>query len=296
MPDSTLPTWASIVADRIFRTVNTRQYHLGLAICRHWRTLYTQLHGVVHPRRTDVRQAGSKERAGCIQAATAEHTVLNISSFGQPGCAVRCNFGMRRRQIVVQIAAMIVAGFFSAGLGWVAGDLRPVPTLAALDTIDDQANSETVMATVVGSAELTLSKAISEQAAPVSENTEPEADRDSNARYFNGRPIRPVRTMTMIVTAYSPDARSCGQFADGITASGYSVWTNGMKMAAADSSMLPLGSLISVPGYDGGNVVPVLDRGGAIKGSRLDMLYATHKEARKWGVKRLQVTIWEYAD
>jgi 3D (Asp-Asp-Asp) domain-containing protein len=115
-------------------------------------------------------------------------------------------------------------------------------------------------------------------------------------RYFNGRPIRPVRTMTMIVTAYSPDERSCGKWADGITASGYSVWTNGMKLVAADTRILPFGSLLSIPGYDHENVVPVLDRGGAIKGKRLDVLYPTHERALRWGVQELEVTVWDYAD
>ena len=122
------------------------------------------------------------------------------------------------------------------------------------------------------------------------------ADDDANIRYFNGRPVRPARTMTMVVTAYSPDERSCGKFADNITASGYSVWTNGMKLVAADTTILPFGTLVSIPGYDDGNVVPVLDRGGAIKGNRLDVLYPTHEIALRWGVQELEVTVWEYAD
>ena len=40
---------------------------------------------------------------------------------------------------------------------------------------------------------------------------------------FDHRPIRPVRTQVMKTTAYSPDERSCGKWADGITASGKSV-------------------------------------------------------------------------
>lgn len=113
---------------------------------------------------------------------------------------------------------------------------------------------------------------------------------------FNGRPIRVARTIRMHVTAYSPDERSCGKWADGITASGASVWTNGMKLVAADTRLLPFGSIVSVPGYHGGKPVPVLDRGGAIKGHRLDVLYPTHEIARRWGNQWLQVTVWEYAD
>ena len=100
----------------------------------------------------------------------------------------------------------------------------------------------------------------------------------------------------MRVTAYSPDHRSCGIHADGITASGYSVEANGGRLVAADRRLFPFGSLLTVPGYAGGQVVPVLDRGGAIKGSRLDVLYPTHDIARRWGVRHLDVTVWEYAD
>ncbi|MEE9403279.1 MAG: 3D domain-containing protein [Algisphaera sp.] len=118
----------------------------------------------------------------------------------------------------------------------------------------------------------------------------------ADAPTFDGRPLRAVKTLRMLTTAYSPDARSCGKWADGVTASGYSVWTNGMKLVAADTKLLPFGTIISIPGYHGGKPVPVLDRGGRIKGSRLDLLYPTHEIALKWGAQRLDVTVWEYAD
>lgn len=115
-------------------------------------------------------------------------------------------------------------------------------------------------------------------------------------RYFDGRPIRAVKTMWMTVTAYSPDERSCDDSADGYTATNHSVWTNAMRLVAADTNLLPFGSMLTVPGYAEGEVVPVLDRGGAIKGRRLDVLYPTHEIARRWGRQRLQVTVWEFAD
>ena len=115
-------------------------------------------------------------------------------------------------------------------------------------------------------------------------------------KWFNGRPVRPARTITMVVTAYTPDEISCGDSADGITSSNHSVWTNGMRLVAADSRVLPLGSIVSVPGYAENAIVPVLDRGGKIKGNRLDVLYADNPTARKWGKKTLKVTVWEYAD
>ncbi len=115
-------------------------------------------------------------------------------------------------------------------------------------------------------------------------------------RWFDGRKVRPVRTVWMRVTAYSPDARSCGKFADGRTATMHSVWTNAMRLVAADPKVLPYGSIISVPGYADGEIVPVLDCGGAIKGMRLDVLMPTHAIARKWGVRDIPVTIWVYDD
>lgn len=136
--------------------------------------------------------------------------------------------------------------------------------------------------------------------AGTSRSTEADGDRIRAAlvglREFNGRPVRAAYTIRMRVTAYSPDERSCGASADGITASGYSVFTNGGALVAADPRVLPLGSLVSIPGYDGGAVVPVLDVGGAIKGNRLDVLYPTHEVAMQWGVRDLEVTVWEYAD
>lgn len=128
------------------------------------------------------------------------------------------------------------------------------------------------------------------------EPAEPAEQWSPDTRWFNGRPVRPARTIRMLVTAYSPDHRSCAPFDDGLTASLHSVWTNNMRLVAADSRVLPLGSIITVPGYANEQIVPVLDRGGAIKGNRLDVLYPTHNRALRWGKKWLDITVWEYAD
>ncbi len=127
------------------------------------------------------------------------------------------------------------------------------------------------------------------------ETREIELGKDTPILYFDGKPVRPVRTMTMEVTGYSPDARSCAPFDDGITASGKSVWTNGMKLIAADKRF-KFGSLMSVPGYNGNKPTPVLDRGGAIKGNKLDLLFPTHEIARQWGRQKVTVTLWDYLE
>jgi 3D (Asp-Asp-Asp) domain-containing protein len=112
-------------------------------------------------------------------------------------------------------------------------------------------------------------------------------------RWFGDRLVQSVGTRRMRVTAYSPDERSCAPFADNITASGCSVWTNGMCLVAADTSVLPFDTLLTVPGYADGRIAVVADRGGRIKGDRLDVLMATHEQALEWGVQELDVTIWE---
>ena len=131
-------------------------------------------------------------------------------------------------------------------------------------------------------------------APPTVKPASPVADEDVTT--FNNRPVRAVRTMRMLVTAYCPGACCCGKHDDGRTAAGYSVWTNRGKLVAADTRLLPFGSIISVPGYDSDRVVPVLDVGAKIKGHRLDLLMPTHREAQKWGKKWLTVTVYEYAD
>jgi 3D (Asp-Asp-Asp) domain-containing protein len=112
---------------------------------------------------------------------------------------------------------------------------------------------------------------------------------------FDHRPIRPVKTRTMKTTAYSPDERSCGKWADGITASGKSVWMNGGRLVAADRK-IPYGTILTIPGYNGGKPVQVWDRGGKIKGNRLDLLYPTHEIALQWGVQDLPVVFWEFVE
>ncbi len=113
---------------------------------------------------------------------------------------------------------------------------------------------------------------------------------------YNKKPLRVARTITMEVTAYCAGSCCCGKFADGITASGRTVRTNGGNLVAADTRVLPFNTVLSIPGYNSGRPVPVLDRGGAIKGNRLDLLMPTHEAAKKWGRKKLKVTVYEYVD
>ena len=94
----------------------------------------------------------------------------------------------------------------------------------------------------------------------------------------------------MEVTAYCPCKKCCGRGAMGLTASGRKVSYNGGRFVAADSS-LAFGTQLCIPGYNGGRAVEVADRGGAIKGNKLDVFFPTHEQAMNWGRQIVPVTI-----
>ena len=98
------------------------------------------------------------------------------------------------------------------------------------------------------------------------------------------------RVILMEVTAYCPCKKCCGPRAQGITASGRPVTYNGGRFVAADKA-ISFNTKLVIPGYGDGQAVPVLDRGGAIKGNRLDVYYPTHAEALQWGRQWVDVAV-----
>ncbi len=96
-------------------------------------------------------------------------------------------------------------------------------------------------------------------------------------------------TVTMRVTAYCGCKRCCGKFADGKTANGHRIQDNDVFVAA--DKMYPFGTEIIVPGYNNDEPVKVFDRGRVIRGNRLDVFFNSHKTAREWGVKYLEVKL-----
>ncbi len=96
------------------------------------------------------------------------------------------------------------------------------------------------------------------------------------------------------VSAYCCCKKCCGKEpnhpAYGITASGHKV-KKGDRLVAADKKY-KFGTIFRVEGYNGGKPVKVLDRGGAIKGNKIDLLFDTHQEALNWGRKKMTVWIW----
>ncbi|HGK1823529.1 TPA: 3D domain-containing protein, partial [Streptococcus pneumoniae] len=58
---------------------------------------------------------------------------------------------------------------------------------------------------------------------------------------------------------------------------------------AADLRVFPIGTILFIPGYGYGVVA---DKGGAIKGNRLDLYYDTVKDVySQWGKKKVNVYI-----
>jgi 3D (Asp-Asp-Asp) domain-containing protein len=102
-----------------------------------------------------------------------------------------------------------------------------------------------------------------------------------------------VRTMLMEVTAYCACKKCCGPRAQGITASGKRVNFNGGRFVAADPKVLKFHTKLLIPGYANGQPVQVIDKGGAIKGNKLDVFFASHEVARQWGRQKLTVTVIE---
>ena len=86
------------------------------------------------------------------------------------------------------------------------------------------------------------------------------------------------------VTAYCPCSKCCGSHANGYTASGTKA-TAGRTIAAP--SNFAFGTKLIINGKE----YVVEDRGGAIKGNRIDMYVESHAQALAWGVKYLPVEV-----
>ena len=85
------------------------------------------------------------------------------------------------------------------------------------------------------------------------------------------------------ITAYCPCSKCCGK-STGRTASGTKA-TAGRTVAA--SSKFAFGTKLNI----GGHVYTVEDRGGAVKGNKIDIFVNSHAEALQWGVRYLNVSV-----
>ncbi|WP_423799463.1 3D domain-containing protein [Neobacillus sp. SAB-20_R2A] len=98
---------------------------------------------------------------------------------------------------------------------------------------------------------------------------------------------------TVTATGYTAGAESTGKNQGhpeyGITYSGVKVKRDLFSTIAADLTVFPIGTVLFIPGYGYGVVA---DKGGAIKGNRLDLYYETVEDVyRHWGKKTVDVYI-----
>lgn len=109
----------------------------------------------------------------------------------------------------------------------------------------------------------------------------------------NAKDWSKYRQMEVTATGYTAGMESTGKTKEhpgyGITYSGVKVKRDIYSTIAADLQVFPIGTILFIPGYGYGVVA---DKGGAIKGNRLDLYYETVRDVyNQWGKKKLNVYV-----
>lgn len=111
-----------------------------------------------------------------------------------------------------------------------------------------------------------------EDSTPVAEEPAEDAVEDGGYKYIGSCQI----------TYYCPCELCCGQWADGLTATGIPA---GPGIVAVDPSIIPLGSTVVIDGQS----YLAADTGGAIHGLHIDICVDTHAEALELGIRAAEV-------
>ncbi|WEG11198.1 3D domain-containing protein [Pullulanibacillus sp. KACC 23026] len=94
------------------------------------------------------------------------------------------------------------------------------------------------------------------------------------------------KKLTVKASAYTASCAGC----TGLTTTGFNLKKHSdAKIIAVDPKVIPLGSKVHVEGY--GDAVAA-DTGGAIKGNKIDVFVSSKQKALKFGVKKVQVTVY----
>ncbi len=96
---------------------------------------------------------------------------------------------------------------------------------------------------------------------------------------------RVSKTLTMQATAYYPGPEDTWPYASGYTASGLKA---GYGVAAVDPRYIRLKTQLYIVGY---GYAIAADKGGAIKGNKIDLCFDTYEEAVRFGKKNVTVYI-----
>lgn len=103
-------------------------------------------------------------------------------------------------------------------------------------------------------------------------------------RVEESQPVN-IEVLTTGYTAHDP-----GENGKGITYTGTRARPG---ECAVDPGVIPLGSLLWVPGYSAKyGLVRAEDTGGLIKGDRIDLFFLHRREALDWGERQETVTVW----
>jgi len=102
----------------------------------------------------------------------------------------------------------------------------------------------------------------------------------------------------VVATGYTAGVESTGKNPNhpeyGITYSGVMVKRDLYSTVAADLTVFPIGTILFIPGYGFGVVA---DKGGAIKGNRVDLFFNTVDDVyNQWGKKEIEVYVIEEGD
>ncbi|RSK28422.1 hypothetical protein EJF36_16970 [Bacillus sp. HMF5848] len=96
-------------------------------------------------------------------------------------------------------------------------------------------------------------------------------------------------TATGYTAGYESTGKHPGHPQYGITYSGVKVRRDLYSTIAADLRVFPIGTILFIPGYGYGVVA---DKGGAIKGNKVDLYFETVKDVyRQWGKKDVDVYV-----
>ena len=96
-----------------------------------------------------------------------------------------------------------------------------------------------------------------------------------------------VKTFKVTATAFTANCKGCS----GVTSTGFNLKKNpNAKIIAVDPKVIPLGTKVWVEGY--GEAIAA-DKGGSIKGNKIDVFMSSTKKAYSWGRRTVTVKILE---
>ena len=128
---------------------------------------------------------------------------------------------------------------------------------------------------------------------PMTEVVSRETPTLENSIDWSKYPIQKV-VATGYTAGYESTGKNPGHPEFGITYSGVMVKRDLFSTVAADLNVFPIGTILFIPGYGYGVVA---DKGGAIRGNKVDLYYETIDDVyNQWGKKEIDVYVVEMGD